>query len=78
VRERAVAQWTRELIDTAIASGGSYYLPYHVVAGEEEFHQACPNADEYFRVKASVDPQAKFRNTLIDRYCPSELCRKRS
>ena len=29
---RPVAVWTRDLIDAALASHGTYYLPYQVIA----------------------------------------------
>jgi FAD/FMN-containing dehydrogenase len=68
----AVAQWTREMIDADISVGGAYYLPYQVVATNTQFHKAYPRADEFFAVKAQVDPQNKFRNTLLNRYYPQE------
>lgn len=35
-----VGVWTRELVEAAIACGGSYYLPYQVHATEDQFHRA--------------------------------------
>lgn len=65
---RDVARWTRELIDAAIASRGAYYLPYQIWATEEQFHQAYPRANDFFALKAKVDPTNKFRNKLWDAY----------
>jgi len=63
-----VETWTRELIDTALSEGGTYYLPYQILATKEQFHAAYPNAWQLFRVKARVDPSNKFRNRLWDAY----------
>lgn len=65
---RHVARWTRELIDAAIANGGAYYLPYQIWATVDQFHQAYPRANEFFSLKAKVDPTNKFRNKLWDAY----------
>lgn len=63
-----VGDWTRELIDAALASGGTYYLPYQLHATEDQFRRAYPRATELFALKAKVDPAYKFRNKLWDRY----------
>jgi hypothetical protein len=52
---RAVARWTRELIDAAVASGGRYYLPYQPVATRAQFSAAYPRSAELFAVKQQVD-----------------------
>ncbi|MGH7517461.1 MAG: FAD-binding protein [Gemmatimonadales bacterium] len=66
-RER-VGRWTRELIDAALASGGSYYLPYQPHATDAQFLRAYPRAPEFFALKRRLDPTNKFRNRLWDRY----------
>ncbi len=66
-RER-VGRWTRELIDVALASGGSYYLPYQPHATDAQFLRAYPRAPEFFALKRRLDPSNKFRNRLWDRY----------
>jgi FAD/FMN-containing dehydrogenase len=65
---RAVARWTRELIDAAIANQGAYYLPYQIWATKAQFHQAYPRANDFFAVKGKIDPANKFRNKLWDAY----------
>lgn len=40
----AVGTWTRELIDAALASDGTYYLPYQIHATREQFLAAYPRA----------------------------------
>lgn len=66
-----VGTWTRELIDAALASGGTYYLPYQLHATHDQFRRAYPRATELFALKARVDPAYKFRNKLWDRYHPA-------
>ena len=63
-----VGVWTRELIDAAISSGGTYYLPYQPHATPEQFHAAYPRAKELFALKHSLDPDFRFRNILWDKY----------
>ena len=64
----AVARWTGELIDLAIAHQGSYYLPYQIHASREQFLAAYPRAEEFFALKKRIDPSNKFRNKLWDAY----------
>ncbi len=66
--QKEVGVWTRELIDAALAQGGSYYLPYQIHATPEQFHRAYPRAREFFALKRRVDPENRFRNKLWDRY----------
>ena len=72
---RAVARWTRELIDAAVASGGRYYLPYQPVATRAQFAAAYPRAAELFAVKQRVDSTGKFTNALWDLYRPDSAGR---
>ncbi len=68
-RDRAaVANWTGQLIDLAIAHQGSYYLPYQIHASREQFLAAYPRAEEFFALKKRIDPNNKFRNRLWDAY----------
>jgi FAD/FMN-containing dehydrogenase len=64
----AVSGWTRELIDTALAVDGSYYLPYQIHATAEQFSKAYPRSNEFFALKTRLDPENKFRNKLWDAY----------
>jgi len=68
-----VGDWTRELIDAALAAGGSYYLPYQLHATDEQFHRAYPRAGEFFALKRRLDPDYRFRNKLWDRYFPPSV-----
>lgn len=65
---RAVGDWTREMTDSILSVGGSWYLPYQPWATERQFLRAYPRAPEYFALKRRLDPTNKFRNTLWDTY----------
>lgn len=69
--QRRVAAWTREMADAALASGGSWYLPYQPHATPEQFARAYPRAPEFFALKRREDPGNRFRNKLWDRYDPA-------
>src|SRR6185503_16140157 len=73
-----VAVWTRELIDAALAVGGSYYLPYQAHATHEQFHRAYPRARELFALKQKLDPDTRFRNVLWDKYYVGQATPARS
>lgn len=64
----AVARWTRELIDLALAHGGRYYLPYQLHATQAQFDRAYPEAAELRRLKRGVDPLDKFSNAMWAKY----------
>ena len=59
------------MIDAAIESGGTYYLPYQIFASSQQFNKAYPNADKFFEVKKKVDPDYRFRNVLWKHHYPS-------
>ncbi len=68
----AVAKWTRDMIDEVISVGGTYYLPYQILATDDQIHRAYPNLTEYFQIKNAVDPNNKFTNKLWDTYYSKE------
>ncbi|MEJ0027949.1 MAG: FAD-binding oxidoreductase [Rhizomicrobium sp.] len=74
--ERAdVRGWTARLIAEALREGGTYYLPYQIVATRAQFLKAYPRAPAFFALKAKLDPDCKFRNELWDRYDDMPACR---
>lgn len=66
--QKDVHEWTRKLIDAALNEGGTYYLPYQIIATNAQFLKSYPRATEFFRLKNRVDPIYKLRNRLLDRY----------
>jgi len=65
---RAVGVWTREAIDTVLAHGGRYYLPYQPHATRAQFRAAYPRVDSLLALKARLDPAGRFTNVLWDLY----------
>jgi FAD/FMN-containing dehydrogenase len=65
-----VRAWSRELVEAAISVGGTYYLPYQVHSTREQFMRAYPRAADFFALKAKLDPQLRFQNTLWNAYGP--------
>ena len=67
-----VGRWTRAMIDEVLSVGGTYYLPYQLLATDDQFHRAYPGAIEYFELKKQYDPTNKFTNKLWDKYYSEE------
>lgn len=71
-RADAVAgQWTRRLIDLALDHGGRHYLPYRLHATREQFLRGYPAAPTFAALKQQIDPRARFRNRMWDKYLPT-------
>jgi FAD/FMN-containing dehydrogenase len=66
--EARMRDLTRQLIDAAIDSGGTFYLPYRPHATVEQLQRAYPAWAGAIRAKAHYDPAGLFRNTFYDRY----------
>ena len=64
-----VGTWTRALIEAVLAVGGTYYLPYQLHATTEQFSRAYPNAARFIALKAQWDPEHRFQNKLLNKYC---------
>lgn len=60
--------WTHQLINTALASGGNYYLTYQDLATKEEFKRAYPDYTNYVAIKKQYDPQNLFTNKWYQIY----------
>jgi len=67
-----VKAWSVDMIDAAISEGGTYYLPYQILASSDQFLAAYPKAPQYFSLKEKVDPNYRFRNQLWKEYYPAE------
>ncbi len=66
--QRAVGRWTRELIDATLRHEGRYYLPYQLHATPEQFERAYPEVAQLRELKARVDPESRFSNSLWRKY----------
>ena len=47
---------------------GRYYLPYQLHATREQFERAYPEVAQLRQLKARVDPQGRFSNSLWQKY----------
>jgi FAD/FMN-containing dehydrogenase len=61
-------QWTRRLIDHALACNGTYYLPYQLLGTDAQILQAYPRLQEFFALKKQYDPHVVFSNRLYEHY----------
>jgi len=59
---------TEQLIDAALASDGSYYLPYRPHATIEQFREAYPKYKEFYALKQRYDPTELFQNSFYQDY----------
>ena len=66
--DAAMAAFTRELIDAALACGGTYYLPYRPHATPAQFGRDYPEAGKFFALKRHYDPAELFQNEFYRNY----------
>ena len=66
--DAAMEAMTQEMIETALALDGRYYLPYRLHATADQFHRAYPQAQDFFDRKRQYDPDEVFRNCFYDKY----------
>ena len=66
--EARMQSLARELMDAALEHEGRYYLPYRLHATREQFHQAYPQAHEFFTLKRKYDPDELFQNEFYAAY----------
>ncbi len=59
---------TRQLIDAALASDGSYYLPYRPHATLDQFQRAYPRCKEFYELKQRHDPTELFESSFYRDY----------
>ncbi len=58
----------RELIDLAIARGGSYYLTYHKFAKPEQVIACYPQFKQFLDLKRNYDPTERFQSDWYRHY----------
>jgi FAD/FMN-containing dehydrogenase len=66
--EKDMQEMTRELIDSALELGGTYYLPYRLAATQQQFERAYPQAKRFFELKKHYDPSGLFQNEFYRKY----------
>jgi FAD/FMN-containing dehydrogenase len=60
--------WTRELVEAALANGGTYYLTYQLYPASQQLARAYPRSGEFFAKKAGYDPDLLFMNRFYENY----------
>jgi len=71
LNERAslvLRQTTLDLIDLAIRTGGTFYLPYQLYYSGEQLRAAYPEIDQFFAAKKKYDPESIFSNKFFEKY----------
>lgn len=61
-------QWTRKLVDAALAADGNYYLTYQGYPSREQFQRAYPQWRDFMSIKQQVDPDGLFANHFYRQY----------
>lgn len=67
-KQEQATQWTRALIDAALACRGTYYLPYQLYATKDQLQKAYPEVALLVEAKQLHDPQGLFTNTFFQTY----------
>lgn len=63
-----VTDFIRGWTDITLAHGGTYYLPYYPYQTAEQFIVAYPNAQQFAKKKAQLDPNQVFVNHFYENY----------
>jgi 16S rRNA U1498 N3-methylase RsmE len=66
--QQKVEVWTRELIEAAVNSGGSYILPYQIPDSIQQFERAFPGSDYLYTLKLKADPDNRFKNLFWEQH----------
>lgn len=66
--DKVMQAFTREMIEAAISSGGTFYLPYRLHATPAQLRRAYPQAEEFFQLKRRHDPKEVFTNKFYETY----------
>ena len=69
--KKIVKSWTKEITNAILEVNGTWYLPYQPHATFEQFKEAYPKYQEYFKIKEKYDPKFRFTNKLLDKYNPN-------
>jgi FAD/FMN-containing dehydrogenase len=67
---RRMAQFTQDVIELTIQSGGRFFLPYQLHYTPDQLRRSYPEIEEFFRAKDSYDPGHVLTNTFYNKYAP--------
>jgi FAD/FMN-containing dehydrogenase len=59
---------TNQLLDAALKSEGTFYLPYRLHIDKNKMRKSYPKADYFFRQKLKFDPTELFNNKFYEHY----------
>ena len=62
---------TEQIIDLALNSDGTFFLPYQLYYTPEQLQRAYPNIKAFFEAKKQYDPQLLLTNTFYEKYANS-------
>lgn len=65
---KKVELFTQRAVDTALAYGGTYYLPYHRFPSREQFQKAYPQYKKVKDKRNLYDPQRMFSSQFTAHY----------
>ncbi len=60
--------WTRNLVDTVLALGGNYYLPYQPFATKNQFRTGYDRYKQFVSIKQNYDSTGLFNNLFYQNY----------
>lgn len=61
-------QVINDMLNLTLQHNGSYYLPYYSYPTKQQFKQAYPRSDEFFRMKRKYDPEERFQSLFYEEY----------
>lgn len=61
-------QWTQQLVDTAHAHDGTYFLIYQLYPTQQQIRTAYPQFDQFLQRKQSFDENELFMNKFYEHY----------
>jgi FAD/FMN-containing dehydrogenase len=64
---QAVGEWTREMINLALALEGTYYLPYQLHATQKQFLHSYPATTKFKALRQQIG-SSRLTNTMWTRY----------
>ena len=67
-REKVMEELTKKLVDVAIESEGTYYLPYRLHVDKERMRKVYPQSEQFFKLKLKYDSAEVFKNKFYEHY----------
>ncbi len=66
--EKVMRQLTQQMVEVAVKSEGTYYLPYRLHIDRNTMRKVYPQVDHFFKLKLKYDPQERFKNKFYEYY----------